>query len=256
MSPVLRIARVAALALITVVILAVTASSFAESYRGLLVWASGHGLRGDWAIWWPVQLDAFIAVGELALFVGLADRWRKRDRISAWAVTGAGLAASVAANVGHVTGHDIATRITAAVQPLAAAASLAVGLGVLKRVVGATGTGGAEPALAGAASEESAGEAAADDAVPVSGGNAVRAAGADAGPSAGTESLPPRPRKTRRKRRSQVHRIPAAEREAAVLAELDKEPYLSHAELARRMGCNEATIRRVRKNLVPVTSHD
>ena len=97
MSPVLRIARLAALVLITLVILAVTASSFAESYGGLLDWAYSHGLHGRWAIWWPVQLDAFIAVGELALFVGLADRWQKRDRISAWVVTGIGLAASVAA---------------------------------------------------------------------------------------------------------------------------------------------------------------
>jgi hypothetical protein len=50
-------------------------------------------------------------------------------------VTLAGLAVSVAGNVGHVTGHSIADRATAAVPPLAAAAALAVGLGVLKRVV-------------------------------------------------------------------------------------------------------------------------
>jgi hypothetical protein len=123
------------------VILAVTAASFAESYRGLFIWASDHGLRGTWAAYWPLQLDAFIAVGELALFVGLADRWHRRDRISAWFVTGVGLAASVAANVGHVTDHDFATRLTAAVPPLAAAASLAVGFGVLKRVVAVTDTG-------------------------------------------------------------------------------------------------------------------
>jgi hypothetical protein len=42
---------------------------------------------------------------------------------------------SVAGNVGHVTGHSLADRATAAVPPLAAAAALAVGLGVLKRVV-------------------------------------------------------------------------------------------------------------------------
>jgi hypothetical protein len=37
--------------------------------------------------------------------------------------------------VGHVTGHAVTSRATAAVPPLAAAAALAVGLGVLKRVV-------------------------------------------------------------------------------------------------------------------------
>ncbi len=42
---------------------------------------------------------------------------------------------SVAGNVGHVLGHSGADRVTAAVPPLAAAAALAVGLGVLKRVV-------------------------------------------------------------------------------------------------------------------------
>ena len=50
-------------------------------------------------------------------------------------MTLAGLAVSVAGNVGHVTGHSAADRLTAAVPPLAAAAALAVGLGVLKRVV-------------------------------------------------------------------------------------------------------------------------
>ncbi len=45
------------------------------------------------------------------------------------------LAVSVAGNVGHVAGHSLASRATAAVPPIAAAAALAVGLGGLKRVV-------------------------------------------------------------------------------------------------------------------------
>ena len=44
---------------------------------------------------------------------------------------------SIAGNVGHVAGHDLASRVTAAVPPLAAASALAVGLGVLKPVVAA-----------------------------------------------------------------------------------------------------------------------
>jgi Protein of unknown function (DUF2637) len=84
---------------------------------------------------WPLQVDVFIAVGELALFVALADRWAPRSRLAAWAVTACGLAVSVAGNVGHVTGHSLTTRATAAVPPLAAAAALTVGLGALKRVV-------------------------------------------------------------------------------------------------------------------------
>jgi hypothetical protein len=77
----------------------------------------------------------FIAVGELALFVALADRWAPRSRAAAWLVTLAGLAVSVAGNVGHVASHALTARATAAVPPLAAASALAVGLGVLKRVV-------------------------------------------------------------------------------------------------------------------------
>lgn len=84
---------------------------------------------------WPAQAATFIAVGELALFLALADRWPRRSR--AGAVTLAGLGVSVAGNVGYAAGHSLTSRATAAMPPLAAAA-LAVGLGVLKRVVAAT----------------------------------------------------------------------------------------------------------------------
>jgi hypothetical protein len=124
-----------ALAVITVLVIAASAASFAESYRGLYLWAHHHGLTGIWAAAWPLQVDTFIGVGELALFVALVDRWKPRARASAWAVTLAGLAVSVAGNIGHVTSHAVTARGTAAIPPLAAAASLAVGLGVLKRVV-------------------------------------------------------------------------------------------------------------------------
>lgn len=132
---VLRVPRTAALVTIAAVIAAASLVSFAESYRGLYDWAREHGLTGLWAAAWPLQLDTFIAVGELALFVALADRWSARSRAGAWAVTLLGLAASVAGNVGHVHSHLLTDRATAAVPPLAAAAALAVGLGVLKRVV-------------------------------------------------------------------------------------------------------------------------
>jgi hypothetical protein len=128
-----------ALRIISTLVAVASAASFAESYRALYVWALHHDLRGLWAVAWPVQVDAFIAVGELALFVGLADRWSPRARVFPWSVTLLGLAASVAGNVGHVTTQSLAARGTAAVPPLAASAALAVGLGVLKRVVGSHG---------------------------------------------------------------------------------------------------------------------
>lgn len=133
---VLRTARSAALVAITLLVTASAAASFAESYRALYDWARGHSLAGVWALGFPLEVDVFIAVGELALFVALADGWARRSRTGAWLVTLAGLAVSVAGNVGHIASHHLANRATAAVPPLAAAAALAVGLGVLKRVVG------------------------------------------------------------------------------------------------------------------------
>ncbi len=137
MTGVLRVPRRAALITIAILVAAASLVSFAESYRGLYLWAHHHGLTGLWAVAWPLQIDTFIGVGELALFVALADRWAARSRAGAWLVTGLGLAVSVVGNIGHVAGPDLAARATAAVPPLAAAAALAVGLGVLKRVVGA-----------------------------------------------------------------------------------------------------------------------
>jgi len=140
-----RRARAAALAVICALVAAASLTSFAESYRGLYLWAVEHGLRGPWAAAWPLQVDVFIAVGELALFVALADHWPARSRTAAWLVTGLGLTVSVAGNVGHAAGHDLASRVTAAVPPLAAAAALAVGLGVLKRVVAMYGSTDVQP---------------------------------------------------------------------------------------------------------------
>lgn len=134
MNGVLRMARTAALIAISVLVAGSTAVAFGESYRALYLWASMHGVPGGWAMVWPAMVDTFTCVGELALFVALTDRWEARSRVFAWTVTLAGLSVSVAANVGHVTG-SLTAHATAAVPPVAAAAALAVGLGVLKRVV-------------------------------------------------------------------------------------------------------------------------
>jgi hypothetical protein len=143
MTGILRGPRRAALVAIAVLVAAASLVSFAESYRGLFAWAHEHGLRGVWAVFWPLQVDVFIAVGELALFVALVDAWERRSRIGAWVVTLAGLTVSVAGNIGHAAGGGLTTRVTAAVPPLAAAAALAVGLGVLKRVARKAAPGGA-----------------------------------------------------------------------------------------------------------------
>lgn len=131
----LRAFRGAALWGIAVLIVTAAGAAFAESYRGLWLWAQHHGHAGFWAAAFPLQVDLFVAVGELVLFVAMTDRWSWRDRAGAWTVALLGLAASVAGNVGHVAAHDLQSRGTAAVPPLAAFAALWLGLGVLKRIV-------------------------------------------------------------------------------------------------------------------------
>jgi hypothetical protein len=132
---VLRVFRVAAQTAISVIITAADSAAFAESYRGLWVWARNHGLSGFWAAAFPLQVDTFIIVGELALFIAMVDQWERRHKAGAWAVTLLGLAASVAGNIGHVAAHDLQSRGTAAVPPVAAFAAMWVGLSVLKRVI-------------------------------------------------------------------------------------------------------------------------
>jgi hypothetical protein len=58
----------------------------------------------------------FIAVGELALFVALADSWQLRSRAAAWTVTALGVAMGVAAGVDperhgdrQIAGHAVAS---------------------------------------------------------------------------------------------------------------------------------------------------
>jgi uncharacterized protein DUF2637 len=131
---VLRVPRMIALLAIAVLTSLATAVSLAESYRGLYSWALAHGLPVLWAAAWPVMIDVFLAVGELTLFVSIIDGWRGRSRFGAWAVTLTGLAASVGGNVGHITTTDLNSRGTAAVPPIAAAAAIGLGLGVLKRI--------------------------------------------------------------------------------------------------------------------------
>jgi hypothetical protein len=70
-------------AAITLLVAAASLTSFAETYRALFDWSGHHGVHGLWAVVWPLQVDVFIAVGELALFVGLADQWKRRRRIAA-----------------------------------------------------------------------------------------------------------------------------------------------------------------------------
>ena len=129
--------RQAALYAIGAIAILASANALAHSYAGLYDWAVHHRLSGWQAKSWPAEIDVFLAVGELALYVAYLDGWLARQRIWPWATALTGLAVSVAGNIGHIQaqpGHPVilADRLTAATSPLAAFAGLSVGLLVLK----------------------------------------------------------------------------------------------------------------------------
>ena len=131
--------RQAALYAIGAIAILASANALAHSYAGLYDWAVHHRLSGWQAKSWPAEIDVFLAVGELALYVAYLDGWLARQRIWPWATALTGLAVSVAGNIGHIQaqpGHPVilADRLTAATSPLAAFAGLSVGLLVLKMI--------------------------------------------------------------------------------------------------------------------------
>jgi Protein of unknown function (DUF2637) len=134
-SRILSLSDFLVLTLIAALVIISTAVAFIESFDGLLQWAEAHGLEGWRAAIWPLQIDAFIAIGEGALFVAVVRQWDNRGRALAWTVTLIGAAVSVAANIGHVGAVSITDQATAAVPPLAACGGLTIGLQLLKRVI-------------------------------------------------------------------------------------------------------------------------
>jgi hypothetical protein len=132
-----RRTRRAALQAIGAIAIAASINALAHSYAGLYDWAVHHRLAGWQAMSWPAEIDVFLAVGELALYVAYLDGWPARQRMWPWATALTGLAVSIAGNIGHIQalpGHPVilADRLTAATSPLAAFAGLSVGLVVLK----------------------------------------------------------------------------------------------------------------------------
>jgi hypothetical protein len=129
--------RRAALYAIGAIAILASGNALAHSYAGLYDWAVHHRLGGWQAKSWPAEIDVFLAVGELALYVAYLDGWPARQRIWPWATALTGLAVSVAGNIGHIQAEPgqpviLSDRLTAATSPLAAFAGLSVGLLVLK----------------------------------------------------------------------------------------------------------------------------
>ena len=129
--------RRAALYAVGVIALLASVNALAHSYAGLYDWAVHHRLSGWQAMSWPAEIDVFLAVGELALYVAYLDGWPVRQRIWPWATALTGLSVSVSGNIGHIQAAPgqpviMADRLTAATSPVAAFAGLAIGLLVLK----------------------------------------------------------------------------------------------------------------------------
>lgn len=129
--------RRTALYAIGVIAILASVNALAHSYAGLYDWAVHHRLSGWQAKSWPAEIDVFLAIGELALYVAYLDDWPARQRIWPWTTALVGLAVSIAGNVGHIQAQAgrpviLVDRLTAATSPIAVFAGLAIGLLVLK----------------------------------------------------------------------------------------------------------------------------
>ncbi|MBO2454414.1 DUF2637 domain-containing protein [Actinomadura barringtoniae] len=125
----------AALWALSLIVMAASATAFAESYNGLRKWAEQHRVTGMWADIWPLQVDAFIAAGELTLLLSALYLWPMRVRVLAWTVSLVGLSVSIICNAGHVgTLASISDHLTAALPPVAAIAGLVIALSVMKQI--------------------------------------------------------------------------------------------------------------------------
>lgn len=129
--------RLAALYAIGAIAVLASANALAHSYAGLYDWASTHRLNAWQSLSWPAEIDVFLVIGELALYVAYLDGWSGRHKVWPWATTITGLIVSIVGNVGHIQpliGQPVtvADRLTAATSPLAAFAGLTIGLLVLK----------------------------------------------------------------------------------------------------------------------------
>jgi hypothetical protein len=116
--------RRAALYAIGAIAILASLNALTHSYAGLYDWAVHHRLGGWQAMSWPAEIDVFLAIGELSLYVAYLDGWSARHRVWPWVTALIGLSVSVAGNIGHIQpepGHPVilADRLTAATSPLA-----------------------------------------------------------------------------------------------------------------------------------------
>jgi hypothetical protein len=123
---------------LAVIIISTTGWAFAQSYRGLLIFATTYlHMPEPFAAGYPIIIDWLIAMGELRLFrCALREDTRWRTRGWAWTITTGALAASVLGNAVHDGLHaSVAVKAGNAIAPLAATIALGFGLGLVKDAV-------------------------------------------------------------------------------------------------------------------------
>lgn len=137
-----RLAHRATVALMSVAVLVATGDGFAQSYSGLLRWATKHHVTGWKADSFPLLVDLFILVGELGLFALALEGHKVTRRALSWldlavpaGIAAAGWIVSLLFNVGSVD-HQLSDQLTAAVPPVASMLGLLVLLRTLHRLVG------------------------------------------------------------------------------------------------------------------------
>jgi hypothetical protein len=112
-----------------------TLAALALSFRNQIDFATQRGGYPVWgAVLWALIIDSPVIVGELRLYSAAARKEAGRIKAWAWTLTMTGLLVSMAAGAAHVTtpGWLPVKVLAAAVPPLAAAASLGTGLGIVK----------------------------------------------------------------------------------------------------------------------------
>jgi Protein of unknown function (DUF2637) len=111
-------------------------AAFAESFANLISYFK-HEQFPTWQAWFaPSMVDIFTIGGETLVLIATVNRWERRYKIAGWAATVAGLAVSVAGNVGKDGWHVPVERAASyAIAPLALAGLLALGLAIIKRAM-------------------------------------------------------------------------------------------------------------------------
>lgn len=117
------------------VVVVINVTSTGASYMGLRAWANGHEMIGAGGYLFPLFIDTFPLLAEVALFVGMVAGWSWRVKAVPAVIITLGVFLSVALQVGVSKSPDWATRATHGMAPVAAWLSLAIGTLIFELIV-------------------------------------------------------------------------------------------------------------------------